>query len=217
MAQPAIIEQQPGVVIRRVVSIVTNPSGHRWSDKLMTAHGERVARVVGAFADIPVSLAPPVRNLDLEAMAAYVAISENQVGVKTVSISSIMNPAAALPDPVRKSVISNFALATSSAVVVPLGTALRRAMGDDCDKDMVLALADDEEIATASVSLPDGLTVLADRANAVVRQAVACQALLVSRGRYDLADKVGEFTRLMRMGNVPLGITSQRTLIVLVA
>jgi hypothetical protein len=167
---------------------------------------------------VPIALAPAVPHLTLEAAAAYIAISPNAVGVATVSVSDFMRAASALPEAIRKTVVNNFAMAVSGAVIVPLHATLRRALGEDCDADIASALATDDEIAEADVIMPDkGLHALRERARAAVRNAVAFQALLIARGRPDLADKVGEFTRLMRMGNVPLGITGDRTLIVLVA
>lgn len=206
------------ITSRRIISVGGPSPGHRWAEKLSTIHGERVARAVGAFADVPISLAPEVPFLNLEAAAAYIAINPNPAGVASVSVSGFMHAASALPDSMRKAIVTNFAMTVCGAVVVPLHVTMRRAMGEDCDADIAAALATDEEIAAADVIMPDkGLARLAERARMTVRNAVAFQSLLIARGRFDLADKVGEFTRLMRMGNIPLGITGDRTLIVLVA
>ncbi len=210
--------ESPVVSTSRIIPVGGPTPGHHWAQKLSTDHGERVARVVGLFADFPITLAPEVPNLVLEAAAAFIAVNPNPAGVAAVSVTGFMKTASALPDAIRKSVVNGFAMATVGAVIVPLHMTLRRALTDDCDADIAAALATDEDIASADVLMPDkGLAPLAERARATVRHAVAFQALLIARGRFDLADKVGEFTRLMRMGNVPLGITGDRTLIVLVA
>lgn len=212
------VSVQGGIIARRIIPVGIPGPGLRWAEKLSTDHGERVARAVGAFADVPISLAPEVPHLNLEAAAAYIAINPNPAGVVSVSVSGFMRAASVLPDSMRKAVVSNFAMTVCGAVVIPLHVTIRRAMGEDCDADIAAVLATDEEIASADVLMPDkGLAPLAERARTAVRNAVAFQALLIARGRFDLADKVGEFTRLMRMGNVPLGITGDRMLVVLVA
>lgn len=208
-----------GIAARRIISVGAPGPGHRWAEKLSTSQGERVAKIVGALSDVPISLALEVPNLALEASGAFIGISPNAVGVASVSVSGFLRSTMSLPIPIRKQVVSAFAAAVCASVIIPLKATFRRAMGEDCDADIACALAvDDDEIGSADVIMPDaGLSKLAEYARMTVRHAIAYQALLVARSRFDLADKIGEFTRLMRMGNVPLGITSERDLIVLVA
>lgn len=203
------------VVKREEIMFISPKSAQWWNQALATDRGEAIVKMLAPFCEMPLALAPPVKDLDARIRDAILDLGLPRTTVSPLSIGDVKACIERMPDAMRRTARQGIAGAMMLGQLATLDDILERTVGKDvrvrtfpaaevCHPLIDKIDRDLRELATTGLHLSLSSTLL-------------YHGLALADGRNDLAAKVEPFTRLFREGNYPMGPLRGGTFLVLVA
>jgi hypothetical protein len=194
---------------------ISPKSAQWWNQTLATDRGEAIVKMLAPFCEMPLALAPPVKDLDARIRAAILDLGLPRTTAAPLSIGDVRACIERMPDAMRQTARKGIAGAMMFGQIATLDDVLERTVGGGLSM---------RTFPTADVSHP-----LTDSIDRDLRELVTTglrlslsstlryHVLAIADGRGDLAAKVEPFTKLFREGNYPMGPLRDGTCLVLVA